>query len=236
MKPLNKLFLGAVLMAVLLIGTAATIVTGYRTATTIGTNSIAIIDWSQTNGGKIYRLSSSNLLENLKDLSNWPMIGTGDVTAAQLTAATNPKQQGSGLLSNLVTSGLAFPAGPMASNVNQVLWTLQTTPIPTNSAISNMVVNFRTNHYDIYLTNNLTLTNFAGINDSSNAPETVLFITPQLVNRGITYPTLGGSSYGVRVFTNANNPIWQTLTQGITYSLSISSKGTNLFIVILEWK
>jgi hypothetical protein len=145
------------------------------------------------------------------------------------------KQDATKVLNDLTNSGIQFTSGNLASNVAQVLYQLQTTPIPTNSALSNVVVNFRTNKYLLTITNNITLTNFTGLNSGVGA-DTTLMILPQLINRGVGYPTFGTPSFGQLARTNANSPMWTTLTSGIAYAISVSAFGTNTFWAITEWR
>jgi hypothetical protein len=101
--------------------------------------------------------------------------------------------------------------------------------------ISNLTVNFATNKYYFLLTNNVTLTNFSGLATNTGGDVTMI-LEPVLVNRGVGYPTLGGASFGIYANTNANVPMWGTLTNGRKYALSISAYGTNTFWSISEWR
>ena len=120
---------------------------------------------------------------------------------------------------------------------NPATYLLTTTFIPTNSSQSNYTIAFSPTvpAVDLFITNNITLTNWTGLGDGTNI-NTVLYITPQLIPRGVAYPTLGGPGYSTRWFTNAASPLWTTLTNGITYALSLSSRGTNVHASITEWK
>lgn len=69
---------------------AATLVTGYRSTNSLTGNSVGLIDVSRSPAGVVYRMAPQTFLDQLMGLPNWPAIGTGDVTTAQLTAATNP--------------------------------------------------------------------------------------------------------------------------------------------------
>lgn len=158
-----------------------------------------------------------------------------DAVSTALTNLANSKQDGFTALTELGNSGIRFPVGNLESNVAQVLYQLQTTAIPTNSAVSNLTVNFRTNKYYITLTNNLTVTNFAGIGAGIGS-DTTIIIEPQLIPRGITYPTLGAASFGIYANTNDNAAMWTTLTNGNRYALTISAFGTNTFWSLSRWK
>lgn len=153
-----------------------------------------------------------------------------------LTNALAAKQDGYANLSALGNSGIGFPGTSMIeSNVNQIFWNLQRMTVATNSSTSNLTVNVRTNKYYFTITNNITVTNFTGIADGV-ASDTTIIIEPQLIPRGIAYPTMGGSSFGIYANTNANAPMWTTLTNGNRYALTVSSFGTNTFWSISLWK
>lgn len=123
------------------------------------------------------------------------------------------------------------------------------TVIGSNALFTNIVRNFATNGSantnltlafdqgveDWYPTNNLSLTNFTGL-DGGKSKSIVRFITPQLVNRTVVWPTLGGASFGSYWYTNDNSFMWSTLTSGVTYALSITTRGTNAHVSITKWK
>jgi len=164
--------------------------------------------------------------------------GTSYVNAAtvNITNALNAKQDGYANLSALGNSGIQFPGTAMIeSNLNQIFWNLQRMTVATNSSTSNLVINVRTNKYYFTATNNLTVTNLTGIAEGV-ASDTTIIIEPQLIPRGITYPTLGGASFGIYANTNDNSQMWTTLTNGNRYALTISAFGTNTFWSISRWK
>jgi hypothetical protein len=98
-----------------------------------------------------------------------------------------------------------------------------------------VVVNLRTNVVDLYATNNLTFTNYTGVKDGVSG--SVMFrITPQLINRGVTYPAAGNSYDGTRFWTNQNSTLWTTLTQGVTYVYTLTFFGTNVHASITAWQ
>lgn len=102
------------------------------------------------------------------------------------------------------------------------------------TANTNMIVNYDQNSVDIYATNNLSFTNQSGL--TTNSTKSVMrFITPVLINRTVVWPTLGGSSFGYKWFTNANSQMWTTLTNGKTYALSLTARGTNVHASLTEW-
>jgi len=124
------------------------------------------------------------------------------------------------------------------TNLQSVGSDLLTMLIPTNSATSNLTVNFSvTNQVEIWFTNNLTFTNWAGFTDA-NASTWTAILRPQLINRGVNWGNLGlaNHGYGVAIGTNANNLLWTTLTNGQVYALSIARVRTNLFPTLTLWQ
>lgn len=154
-----------------------------------------------------------------------------------LTNLANAKQDGFTALTELGNSGIRFPstASMIESNVNQIFWNLQRMTVATNSSASNLVINLRTNKYYFTATNNITVTNLVGIAEGISS-DTTIIIEPQLIPRAITYPTMGGASFGIYANTNDNAQMWTTLTNGSKYALTISAFGTNTFWSISRWK
>ena len=202
---------------------------------TVGTNATNFgysIGTAATNYANAIGLANSNLSYAIGTAAT----NYGNALGTALTNNLNGKADASTALSQLSSSGLTFPGSqPVVSNLNQLIWNVQFTPIPTNSALSNLTVNLRTNKYFITLTNNLTLTNFTGLNDVSGYDVTMI-VVPQLINRTVVYPTLGTSAFSVKSYTNSNTAMWTTLTNGSAYAISVSGFGTNLFWAITEWK
>lgn len=153
------------------------------------------------------------------------IAGTGAITNAPWT---NSYQPATGVLTNLQNLLIL-------SNLNNALFAQQTALIPTNSSLSNVVVNLRTNVVDLYTTNNLTFTNYTGVQDGVSG--SVMFrITPQLINRGVTYPVSGNSYNGTKFWTNQNSTLWTTLTQGVTYVYTLTFFGTNVHASLTAWQ
>ncbi len=201
---------GALLFADGAIGAAT------ATSLTIGsTNLVAELSGKQ---------SASMVLSNL--------VGTvaNNVTnesSTQLQINSGTLTLSPGVLSNLVVSGVEFPTSGVVSNINNHVFALQSALIPTNSSLSNIVVNFRTNRVSMTLTNNATFTNYTGV-DATTAADVSFMIFPQLINRGVNWPVSGASYDGTYFRTNANSPLWTTLTQGVAYVYSLSRYGTNV--------
>ncbi len=136
----------------------------------------------------------------------------------------------SGVVTNRLTAGSVH----VTSNITQ---TVLTHLVATNAAaVSNLTINVIPGQpTTFYLTNNVTLTNFAGLTADTETTVTLWFL-PQLVNRTITLPTLGAPGYGVYWRTNAHNPIWTTYTNGTMVALSLVFRGTNIVASNTEWK
>jgi hypothetical protein len=130
----DKLAIGFTIGVVLLICTAATVVTGFRTATELGTNDIAIIDYSKANGGGVIkRLGRSNLVEALKVLPNWPVSGESNtVSDAGSTNATKiglaAGKSGVAVLVKTVEGGWGLLTTNQGSNV---VWAVDASVIAT---------------------------------------------------------------------------------------------------------
>lgn len=138
------------------------------------------------------------------------------------------------------TAGEASAILSTALELYQVQYRTELRLIPTNSALSNIVVDLAlTNTVEIYATNNLTLTNWSfsggwGGLSTSRSSSKLLLIRPQLINRGVNWGQ--GRGYGVHVHTNANSPLLTTLEAGKTYAASITAVTTNLFISLSLWE
>jgi hypothetical protein len=125
------------------------------------------------------------------------------------------------------------------TNLQQIAWQTETRLIPTNNALSNIVVNFGvTNYVEVWFTNNLTFTNWTGLGDDGSAASVTYLLRPQLINRGVNWGNLGLSNpgYSVAVATNANNLLWTTLTNAKTYALSMTRIRTNIFPMLTLWE
>jgi hypothetical protein len=82
--------MGLVLGVVLMVGLGATVWTGYRSTTTLGTNYVALIRYDRGTSGVINAIHPTNFLTGLIALPNWPASGgTGEVSTAQLNGASN---------------------------------------------------------------------------------------------------------------------------------------------------
>lgn len=119
---------------------------------------------------------------------------------------------------------------------SNVVFTNLTLLAATNgSANTNITVNYDQAVRDIFLTNNASFTNHSGLAEGKSKSVT-LFITPTAINRTIVWPTLGGPSFGTYWYTNSFSPLWTTLTSGVTYALSLTTRGTNVHASITDWK
>lgn len=195
--------------------------------------------------------------------TNYFLIVLGDGTNSVIRKV-NPRQAknilaGLGVITNNHAAFLALQSGLSATELSidgsageassilstalelyQVQYRTELRLIPTNSALSNIVVDLAlTNTVEIYATNNLTFTNWSfsggwGGLPTSRSSSKLLLIRPQLINRGVNWGQ--GIGYGVNVHTNANSPLLTTLDAGKTYAASITAVGTNLFISLSLWQ
>ena len=136
-----------------------------------------------------------------------------------------------------VTNALAstnFVNGAV-SNVFYLRTNLVTHLIGTNAAaLTNLSFNFDQACTVIYLTNNVTLTNWTGLGAGA-AKNIRVHIRPQLVPRTITWSSLGVPALGAHWKTNANSPVYAVLTNGVEYVLSASTLETNVFVSLTAW-
>ena len=210
----------------------------------------SVIDWNFGNITRWEMVCDSNTFYFVSGSGMFPFIGYGDggfgagktiAYADQASFSTNlagtnfffgPVQiagNGSTPAHALDVTGDAFVSS------NQVFTNL-VRPFATNGSVNtNLTVNFDQAVEDWYPTNNISLTNFSGL-DANRSKSIVRFITPQLVNRTVVYPTLGGASFGSYWYTNDNSFMWGTLTSGVTYAISLTTRGTNVHASITKWK
>ena len=160
------------------------------------------------------------------------------------TAPTSLGIQGAHLWSDGTNLSVVLQNSASTRTTNNIITTdLVTILVATNSSQSNIVINFNQPAVEIFATNNLSFTNYSGIvagmgaGRDSTAKNVRIHIIPQLINRTVIWPTLGVPANGVQWKTNANSNMgWTTLTNGSEYVLSLSSRGTNIFATITEWK
>lgn len=149
--------------------------------------------------------------------TNWASVST-NFAALVATALANAM---------IVNNGM--------SNVIFNSTNLVTTLVATNdAAISNLTINFDAPRREVFATNDITLTNFAGLL-AGTAKSIRIHIIPQGVNRAVTFPTLGAPSFGTYFHTNQTFPIWGTLTNGFEYMLYLTTRGTNVYCAITHW-
>lgn len=196
-------------------------------------NAVGIVSGNAVNANTV--LASSN------------RIRAAHFTGGQPTNSFLYVGAGTNLAAGTFGSGLAFAGGTLTTaptapttltNLQSIHWLVEQRLIATNSSSSNIVVNFAaTNTIELYATNNLTFTNWTGLTDQGSS-SVMMLIRPQLVNRGVNWGNVGLSNPGfsVAIATNATNPLWTTLSNGMTYSLSITRSSTNLFPLIALWQ
>jgi hypothetical protein len=119
---------------------------------------------------------------------------------------------------------------------NNQAFVLTTQLVATNSTVnSNLTMNVNLGVLDLVLTNNISLTNFANL-EASTSKTVTWHLYPTLANRTVVWPTPGAPGNAVYWRTNANSPMWTTLTNGNMYVLSCEWRNTNCWASISEWK
>lgn len=104
----------------------------------------------------------------------------------------------------------------------------------TNNAVNtNLFLNVTNKLTTIDVTNNMTSTNFSGV-AAGEFHNAVFVYSPQLISRTNVYPV--GNQYGQGWKTNVNAPLFTTLTNGVTYVLSLTTVGTNVFASMSAWQ
>ena len=152
------------------------------------------------------------------------VAGTGGVTVS--SAANGTRQE---FTINTPTNFATITA----SNIVQAL---QTQFAGTNAAaISNITVTLGTRTF-LWATNGLTFTNILGLTPT-NSSDTSIFVMPTLVNRPITWPSMRTPVFGGFFSTNAGGggQLFPTFTNGIGYTVSITTYGTNAVWSCLAW-
>jgi hypothetical protein len=110
------------------------------------------------------------------------------------------------------------------------------TPTYVNGA-SNLLCSMDVAQEEVYLTNNVTLTNFTGCALGKSKSKVIFFIPVGAV-RTITYPS-AGANWGIYWMTNCPPTVGQvytSFTNGSVYALTLQSQGTNLYPMMSEWK
>jgi hypothetical protein len=210
MKTLRSLLAAA---SLLLTMTPAHAATGVKVSALPTTNTVSLTDLIYlVSGSTSWAVTASNLLQSVKVFADFPAAITNNDTR---------------------TLTLAKLTNQVSLHYSRDTWL-----VPTNNSLSNIVVNFaHTNSVDLYTTNNLTFTNWAGLLTGVESRKTII-IRPQLITRGINWGNLGLSNpgYGVAIATNAQNPLWLTVTSGVAYAVSFVANGTNIFPTITAWQ
>jgi hypothetical protein len=150
---------------------------------------------------------------------------------------------GSNYVTASITNGLATTAyvdaatnTPLITVASNVVRQIVTQLAATNTtANTNITLNFNQGAQVLYTTNNFSITNFAGLSSTSGEKNITLRVMAQGTIT-VVYPTLGAPSFGVYAWTNANAPMWTTLTNGKAYIISITAQDTNLFSTITLWQ
>jgi hypothetical protein len=173
--------------------------------------------WSVSNtlSSSMFSLGSSNALLNASSNYTWSVSNSSYLYA---TAVSN----------------YAYTA---SNSMYANLYTLRTTNDLTVGA-SNVVINMDVPGLEIYVTNQMTFTNFTGLVSGTTKTKAVWLVVTAGGPHAITYPS-DGASYGLYWATNclpqANRP-YTSVTNGQTYVLSLTSRGTNVYAAMTEWK
>lgn len=138
---------------------------------------------------------------------------------------------GGSVTNGVATDGVEYTAATKTLGVTK-------TPITvlagTNSAVVTNIFLGATNAFTrVVATNNMTMTNLAGVAAGVFRNATVL-IEPQAINRTNVYPV--GSQYGQAWKTNVNAPLFTTLTGGVYYVLSLTTIDTNVLASMSVWQ
>jgi hypothetical protein len=115
---------------------------------------------------------------------------------------------------------------------NYVVSVLRLLASTNSTASTNLTVDFKRGVVDLYPTNHMTFTNFLNVPTTNGAAVVTYQISPQGADYTVTYPTLGGSSFGVRCLTNAGSPMRTTLSNGWVYRLTWDTIGTNISLTL----
>ena len=170
--------------------------------------------------------------------TNGDMTVTGTLTVPQIVATNGNVIT----LSNNLISLATTTANNVSNFVNAVSNKFDLLVRTTNiwsTALSNIVVDADAKELRIFATNSFTLTNFANL--EAGYGTTVKYVTVSVLGCNataptITWPTLGGNSYSVRIWTNANSPVFTTVTNATCNTYSIRCCGTNLDIACSVWQ
>ena len=210
--------------------------------TTIGPSKNVVYDWGHIfdtdDDGKV------NVLDTVAGIANTDSSGvlqTPITTSAGLSGALSD-ETGSG--PDVFANGPALGTFGSSTNANlnfvyvtnNNAFLLTTQLVATNSTVnSNLTMNVNIGALDLVITNNISVTNFSNL-ESGTSKTLTWHIYPTLVNRTVVWPTPGVPGNGVYWRTNANAPMWTTLTQGVMYVLSAEWRNTNCWASISEWK
>lgn len=172
---------------------------------------------TNANGGSIYLIGGSSSATPGKVVLNRNLSGTvrgqtgiGKIPSERLDVAGNMLVDSNAFYTNLV-------------------WLVAT----NSTANTNLTVDFNQAVQSFYLTNHASLTNWINLN-ANQSKSVLIFLTASGGPYNLVFPTLGGASFGTRIYTNANSPIWGSITNRL--ALSITTEGTNAHFSMTEWK
>ena len=200
---------------------------GTNKANAIGgaaTNAVIAQGAGNTNHAESILQSSTNYANTVASNRVAVVAGNGGVTVS--SAANGTRQE---FTINTPTNFSTITA----SNIVQAL---QSQFAGTNAAaLTNITVTLGTRTF-LFATNNLTFTNILGITPT-NSSDTSIYVIPTLVNRTITWPSMRTPIFGGLFTTNAGGggELFPTFTNGIGYTVSITTYGTNAVWSCLAW-
>jgi len=190
--------------------------------TVVNTNTYRL--WESTNVGIV-------TARNVTD-------GIGQLTNITLTAGQYVTYNGTAYVASNAPTVFEMPVSGLASNVSQIIYKMHSGSVL--GANSNQTIWLgQTNVSDLLVSTNVTFTNFNGITAGNSASFTAFMkVTNAAANVGVNWGNLGGSNpgYAIAIWTNANSPMWKTLTNTKTYVLSVTSRGTNLHPTLTLWE
>ena len=164
--------------------------------------------------------------------------GTNQMTNITLTAGQYVTYNGTAYVASNAPTVFEMPVSGLASNVSKIIYKMHSGSVL--GANSNQTIWLgQTNVSDLLVSTNVTFTNFNGITVGNSASFTAFMkVTNAAANVGVNWGNLGGSNpgYAIAIWTNANSPMWTTLTNTKTYVLSVTSRGTNLHPTLTLWE
>jgi hypothetical protein len=172
--------------------------------------------------GRILKKSAGGVEWGEMD-TNWDNLNITNLYAGSLFIDTN-------LSTNTVTTRLTVSE---IAHVPQIKYSLAVSNVHSGAA-TNFTLNTDLAKITIYATNGFTLTNFSALETGEGTTAKYVDMTVIGCSNAmplVTLPTLGGSSYGIRVWTNDSKPVITLLTNGVRVRYSWEFTGTNATLI-----